>query len=122
MTTVKFDTELPILLARSREDGSPLSIGLVDLDKFKSVNDRYSHAIGDEVLVRVSGILAAATAESGWAARMGGEEFLLVFPAVTIDEALGLLDCLAVVSALKRLGILEMPVAPDGVSPVLDHP
>ena len=82
------DTELPILLARSREDGSPLSIGLVDLDKFKAVNDRYSHAVGDKVLVRVSGILAAATAESGWAARMGGEEFLLVFPALTIDEAL----------------------------------
>ncbi len=82
------DAELPVLLARSREDGSPLSIGLVDLDKFKTVNDRYSHAVGDRVLVRVSGILAAATAESGWAARMGGEEFLLVFPALTIDEAL----------------------------------
>jgi two-component system, cell cycle response regulator len=82
------DTELPLLLARSREDGSPLSIGLVDLDKFKAVNDRFSHAVGDQVLVRVSGILAAATAESGWAARMGGEEFLLVFPAVNIEEAL----------------------------------
>ena len=82
------DTELPILLARSREDGSPLSIGLVDLDHFKLVNDRFSHAVGDKVLVRVSGILAAATAESGWAARMGGEEFLLVFPAVSLDEAL----------------------------------
>jgi two-component system cell cycle response regulator len=81
------DTELPILLARSREDGSPLSIGLVDLDHFKLVNDRFSHAVGDKVLVRVSGILAAATAESGWAARMGGEEFLLVFPAVRLDEA-----------------------------------
>jgi two-component system, cell cycle response regulator len=81
------DTELPILLARSREDGSPLSIGLVDLDKFKDVNDRFSHAVGDKVLVRVSGVLAAATAESGWAARMGGEEFLLVFPACSVDEA-----------------------------------
>ena len=82
------DTELPVLLARSREDGSPLSIGLVDLDHFKTVNDRFSHAVGDTVLVRMSGILAAATAESGWAARMGGEEFLLVFPAVPIDEAM----------------------------------
>jgi two-component system, cell cycle response regulator len=81
------DTELPLLLAGSREDGSPLSIGLVDLDKFKAVNDRFSHAVGDQVLVRVSGILAAATAESGWAARMGGEEFLLVFPAVHVEEA-----------------------------------
>ncbi len=82
------DTELPVLLARSREDGSSLSVGLVDLDKFKDVNDRFSHAVGDNVLVRVSGILAAATAESGWAARMGGEEFLLVFPAISIDESL----------------------------------
>jgi two-component system cell cycle response regulator len=82
------DTELPVLLARSREDGSSLSVGLVDLDHFKLVNDRFSHAVGDKVLVRVSGILAAATAESGWAARMGGEEFLLVFPAVSEDEAL----------------------------------
>ena len=67
--------------ARERTARS-LSIGLVDLDKFKDVNDRFSHAVGDNVLVRVSGILAAATAESGWAARMGGEEFLLVFPAI----------------------------------------
>ncbi len=81
------DAELPILLARSREDRSPLSVGLVDLDHFKAVNDRFSHAIGDKVLVRVSGILAAATAESGWAARMGGEEFLLVFPATDFEEA-----------------------------------
>jgi two-component system cell cycle response regulator len=81
------DTELPILLSRSREDGSALSMGLVDLDHFKAINDRFSHAVGDKVLVRVSGILAAATAESGWAARMGGEEFLLVFPAMDVDEA-----------------------------------
>ena len=81
------DTELPVLLASSREDGSPLSVGLVDLDHFKLVNDRFSHAVGDKVLVRISGILAAATAESGWAARMGGEEFLLVFPAVNEAEA-----------------------------------
>jgi len=82
------DTELPLLLSRSREDGSPLAIGLVDLDHFKDVNDRFSHAVGDKVLVRLSGILAAATAESGWAARMGGEEFLLVFPGLNLVDAL----------------------------------
>jgi len=81
------DTELPLLLARSREDGAPLAIGLVDLDHFKEVNDRFSHAVGDKVLVRISGILAAATAESGWAARMGGEEFLLVFPGLNLADA-----------------------------------
>jgi two-component system cell cycle response regulator len=81
------DTEFPVLLARSREDEVPLAIALVDLDHFKAVNDRFSHAVGDEVLTRVGGVLAAATAESGWAARMGGEEFLLVFPGLDLDEA-----------------------------------
>jgi diguanylate cyclase (GGDEF)-like protein len=81
------DAELPLLLARAREDESPLAIALVDLDHFKRINDRFSHAVGDEVLTRVGGILAAATAEVGWAARMGGEEFLLVFPGIPLDEA-----------------------------------
>ena len=82
------DTELPVLLARSREDASALAVGLVDLDHFKEVNDRFSHPVGDKVLVRIAGILAAATAELGWAARMGGEEFLLVFPGLSTDDAL----------------------------------
>ena len=82
------DSELPTLLAAAREDGTPLAIGLVDLDHFKQVNDRFSHAIGDEVLTKVSGVLSAATAESGWAARMGGEEFLLVFPGSDLIEGI----------------------------------
>jgi len=81
------DTELPVLLGRSRETEGELAVGLVDLDHFKDVNDKFSHAVGDTVLARVSGVLAAATAETGWAARMGGEEFLLVFPGVGIEEA-----------------------------------
>ncbi len=82
------DAELPVLLASSCEDGSALAVALVDLDHFKKVNDRFSHAVGDTVLTRVSGVLAAATAESGWAARMGGEEFLLVFPRLSLEEAM----------------------------------
>jgi diguanylate cyclase (GGDEF)-like protein len=81
------DAELPALLASSGELDGELAVGLVDLDHFKDVNDKFSHAVGDTVLARVSGVLAAATAESGWAARMGGEEFLLVFPGTGIDEA-----------------------------------
>ncbi len=81
------DAELPVLLARLDDDDGQLAVGLVDLDHFKNVNDRFSHAVGDTVLARVSGVLAAATAKSGWAARMGGEEFLLVFPGTGIDEA-----------------------------------
>ncbi len=81
------DEELNVLLTRSRDEGVELAVGLVDLDHFKHVNDTYSHPVGDEVLTKVAGVLAASTAESGWAARMGGEEFLLVFPGVDMDEA-----------------------------------
>jgi two-component system, cell cycle response regulator len=81
------DEVLNVLLTRSRDDGIELAVGLVDLDHFKAVNDTYSHPVGDDVLTKVAGVLAAATAESGWAARMGGEEFLLVFPGVGMDEA-----------------------------------
>jgi diguanylate cyclase (GGDEF)-like protein len=72
--------DLNVRLLRAVEDGDPFSLALVDLDHFKLVNDRFSHAVGDEVLRRVADVLAAGTADSGWAARMGGEEFLLVFP------------------------------------------
>lgn len=82
------ETELGPLVVGAVENGEPLAIALVDLDHFKLVNDLYSHATGDQVLCRVADVLAAATAESGWAARMGGEEFLLVFPATELARGL----------------------------------
>ena len=81
------ETDLGARVMRALEEGEPFSVALVDLDHFKLVNDRFSHAMGDEVLRRVADVLAAATVESGWAARMGGEEFLLVFPGATAHAA-----------------------------------
>jgi two-component system, cell cycle response regulator len=82
------ENDLPARLARAVDEMSPFSVAIVDLDHFKLVNDRHSHAVGDDVLRRVADILAAATAESGWTARMGGEEFLLVFPGDGLGVAL----------------------------------
>lgn len=82
------ENDLPARLVRAVDEAIPFSVAIVDLDHFKLVNDRYSHAIGDDVLRRVADILAAATADSGWTARMGGEEFLLVFPGEGCDIAL----------------------------------
>ena len=69
------------LLASGPGPVGGLSVALVDLDHFKSVNDRYSHEAGDRVLQAVAGLLEAALPpdEAGsFAARLGGEEFLLV--------------------------------------------
>jgi diguanylate cyclase (GGDEF)-like protein len=61
----------------SRSEGS-LSMLLVDLDDFKQLNDRYGHAAGDEILVRVASIMSASVRESDLLARYGGEEFVVL--------------------------------------------
>jgi two-component system, cell cycle response regulator len=81
------DDELPTLLRRSAETGEPLSIGLVDLDHFKLVNDTFSHQVGDEVLAAVAAVLEATIDEAAFVARIGGEEFLVVMPNTDVVEA-----------------------------------
>lgn len=76
------DEALPHLLVRGAVEGALVTVALLDLDHFKRVNDTFSHEVGDEVLRRVARLLEGAVstaAEGSFAARMGGEEFLLVF-------------------------------------------
>lgn len=65
---------------------APYVLGIVDLDRFKSINDSYSHLVGDAVLQRVAGMLEGP--DFKWQAfRLGGEEFALLLPRVTMDDA-----------------------------------
>ncbi len=73
------DTELPSLLNRTIYEGGSLALGLIDIDHFKEVNDNFSHAVGDAALCELADLLEEAAGETGIAARMGGEEFLIVF-------------------------------------------
>ncbi len=74
------DEQLPreILQAKKRE--APFSILMADIDWFKSVNDRYGHAVGDEILQEFAALLAGNIRKNSgdWAARYGGEEFLIL--------------------------------------------
>ncbi len=84
------DEELDRRLARAAGTaGQSLAVAMVDLDHFKRVNDTWSHAAGDAVLVRLAVLLEAAAADTpgAWAARLGGEEFLLVLPGLDLDCA-----------------------------------
>ncbi|SMC28376.1 diguanylate cyclase (GGDEF) domain-containing protein [Andreprevotia lacus DSM 23236] len=78
---------LPDLLAAA-EAGQPLSLLLLDLDHFKSVNDEYSHAVGDDVLVSAGELLRQECRDSDLPARFGGEEFVLVLPGVRLNDAM----------------------------------
>ena len=61
---------------------------MLDLDRFKEINDRFGHAIGDEVLVAVARLLTENTRAVDIGARVGGEEFLLVLPDTDGERAL----------------------------------
>lgn len=68
-------------IARARRAGEDLSVCVLDLDHFKQINDRYGHAAGDTVLVRVAERLRQILRETDRIGRIGGEEFVLVLPA-----------------------------------------
>lgn len=78
---------LTTAVERSAATGAPLSMVLVDLDHFKVVNDTHGHAVGDRVLREVAALLAAATGPGETAARLGGEEFVLLLPGVGVGDA-----------------------------------
>jgi len=78
--------------ARTPRDGHGFALALVDLDHFKMVNDRYGHAVGDEVLKAVARRFESGLREGDWVARWGGEEFLFVLHGSTVEEASGIME------------------------------
>jgi diguanylate cyclase (GGDEF)-like protein len=73
------------LIESTRGGGAYLAVALIDLDKFKSVNDRYGHAAGDEALVHVARALEQAAGANAVVARSGGEEFLVAIASPSAD-------------------------------------
>ncbi len=67
---------------RARAEGLPLSLGFVDIDRFKQINDMHGHEAGDRVLAAVGATLAGSVRRREDVIRMGGEEFLVLLPGV----------------------------------------
>ncbi|WP_414648909.1 two-component regulator propeller domain-containing protein [Dokdonella sp.] len=82
-----FDESLGRALARAREGDRPVSLAMLDVDHFKKVNDQHSHGIGDAVLREVGRLLSGASRVSDVPARIGGEEFALLFHDTTLEQA-----------------------------------
>ena len=73
------ETRLQVEWSRARRDRCGFAIALVDIDRFKLVNDQYGHQIGDQALVHVARLLFGNMRGGDWIARWGGEEFLVCF-------------------------------------------
>lgn len=75
-------------LARDKRHGTPLSVLLLDLDEFKSVNDTYGHPVGDATLQKLGEVFIHALREIDIIGRLGGEEFAALLPDTAIEQAL----------------------------------
>jgi diguanylate cyclase (GGDEF)-like protein len=71
---------------RVRRSGECVTLLVADVDRFKQINDRFGHAVGDQILEGVARVLSEATRPADVVARLGGEEFGVLLPGSTRDE------------------------------------
>ena len=95
-------------LARHARSGRPAVLIVVDVDRFKDINDRYGHPVGDDVLCGVATVLRECTRAIDTPARYGGDEFLIVMPEADLAGAEEVSR-----RVRKRLAALAFPGAPD---------
>jgi diguanylate cyclase (GGDEF)-like protein len=74
-------------VARVRRSGAALSVLLLDIDRFKSINDEHGHAQGDRVIEKVADVLRAGVRQVDMVSRWGGEEFLILLPDTDVQAA-----------------------------------
>jgi diguanylate cyclase (GGDEF)-like protein len=107
-----FEEHFPREVERAMQLGRPLALVMCDIDYFKRVNDRYGHQVGDEVLreftARISSSLRLG---KDWIARLGGEEFAVVFPDTSTAEA-----CVVAARLRERISARRFDVLSKQVS------
>jgi len=88
------DDRFAIELSRARRHGRQLTLAVIDVDRFKSLNDTHGHSTGDVVLRKIGAILRHSFRQSDTVGRYGGEEFVVILPEMNIQDALQKLDFL----------------------------
>ncbi len=84
----RLDQRLADEFALALRHGRPLAVAMADLDNFKTVNDRFSHAVGDAALRATAKLLCAQVRHTDLVARFGGEEFVIVLVETDAEAAL----------------------------------
>ncbi|MDQ7732676.1 diguanylate cyclase [Halomonas sp. SpR1] len=88
----QFDTVLKSEINRQNRYARPLSLIMLDIDYFKQINDNYGHDVGDQVLVELADLLKRNLRKADCCARWGGEEFMLLAPETSLEQAVRLAE------------------------------
>jgi diguanylate cyclase len=86
----RFDTSLRDAMRHAQSRSGALGLLILDIDHFKHVNDTYGHLVGDDVLRVVARLVADEVGEAGLAARIGGEEFAVILPDMSLPQSTAL--------------------------------
>ena len=89
-------------LARSQRIGFPLTLLLIDIDKFKYVNDTFGHKAGDKVLQTIAKLMSSRIRDTDYVARYGGDEFVILLPGTSAQDAVAVAQGFC--NAVKRCG------------------
>jgi diguanylate cyclase (GGDEF)-like protein len=92
LNSATWEREAAAEVARAVRTSSPLAVALLDLDRFKQINDTYGHLIGDEVLRQIADTMTAVLREYDVAGRFGGEEFVMLLPQTRAPDAFKIAD------------------------------
>ena len=102
-----FDQALRVAAAQAIEHQMPACLMLADIDHFKHFNDQYGHALGDQVLKLVAGLLRHNVKGRDLVARYGGEEFAVILPATRLVDAYSLVDRLRELVASRQIQLRD---------------
>lgn len=124
----RFDRDLDRLVGADSGRGTQVALAMVDVDHFKRFNDTHGHPVGDAALRHVAAVIAANVREGDLVYRYGGEEFAILLPDTSLDEAHAVLDRIrvAVAAAPLRHGSTDLPAVTVSVglsgTPPVDGP
>jgi diguanylate cyclase (GGDEF)-like protein len=117
-----FETRITEEIERARRFGTELSLIMVDVDKFKSLNDSFGHLLGDEVLRQVSSLLSRQVRKIDVVCRYGGEEFVILLPQTAPEQAFHVAEKLRrAVEEWQFPGVPRVLTVSGGVAVYPDH-
>ncbi len=105
-----FDERMSFELARTRRGGKGFSLAVLDIDHFKEVNDTHGHNAGDRILKFFSNLLLENMRDIDFFARIGGEEFAIIFPDTGVEPATDVAERLRGLLASSPAPVIDAPI------------